>query len=207
MKTLNQHFMVLAFCCEFIRFMNCVWWYLEVLHISHFSSMTVDGGWSSWGGWTTCTKTCEIGTQTRTRSCTQPAPQYDGKTCPEAPMEERVCNTHPCPGKTVIRWGEVKTPSVETSWCLWLFGVGMHPDREITENHFTATENILQKKTFVHPLGFRQNLLREQNGQSRAGYIGPSCPLGKPIRTQNSPHRARSRSLPCNNTSFFFLPS
>ena len=27
------------------------------------------------------------------------------------------------------------------------------PDREITENIFTATENVLRKKTFMHPLG------------------------------------------------------
>ncbi|XP_068740832.1 A disintegrin and metalloproteinase with thrombospondin motifs adt-1-like isoform X4 [Montipora capricornis] len=57
----------------------------------------VDGGWSSWDIWSPCTKTCEFGTQIRTRNCTQPRPQYGGKTCPGAAVEERVCNSHLCP--------------------------------------------------------------------------------------------------------------
>ena len=30
-----------------------------------------------------------------------------------------------------------------------------HPGREITENLFTFSKNILRKKTFVHPLGLQ----------------------------------------------------
>ena len=49
----------------------------------------------------------------------------------------------------------------------------------MTENLFTVRENILRKKTFEHPLGLgEETLLREQNGQSRAVSIVPSCPLG-----------------------------
>lgn len=57
----------------------------------------VNGGWSSWDIWSPCTKTCEFGTQIRKRNCTQPRPQYGGKTCPGAAVEERVCNSHLCP--------------------------------------------------------------------------------------------------------------
>ena len=34
-----------------------------------------------------------------------------------------------------------------------------HADREITENLFTVTENVLQKKTFVHLLGLQRNVI------------------------------------------------
>ena len=47
--------------------------------------------------------------------------------------------------------------------------------------------------------------LRERNGQSRAGSIAPSCPLGQPIRKQNSPHTARSRSLPYNKREYYLV--
>ncbi|KAM7440695.1 hypothetical protein ABFA07_010097 [Porites harrisoni] len=57
----------------------------------------VHGGWSGWGVWTTCTKSCGSGTQTRSRSCTQPRPQHGGKVCPGALKEQRVCNAHSCP--------------------------------------------------------------------------------------------------------------
>ena len=70
-----------------------------------------------------------------------------------------------------------------------------HKDREITKNLFTLAEsNFGEKKTFVHSLELWRNFI----WQSRAGSIAPSCPLGYPIRTQNSLHTARSRSLPYN---------
>ena len=47
----------------------------------------VDGGWSSWGGWASCSQSCGTGSQERSRSCTQPAPKYGGKSCPGAARE------------------------------------------------------------------------------------------------------------------------
>ncbi|XP_067056576.1 coadhesin-like isoform X2 [Acropora muricata] len=60
-------------------------------------SCPVDGGWSNWGAWTTCSKPCESGTQVQRRTCSQPSPQYGGKQCPGEGILERVCNTHSCP--------------------------------------------------------------------------------------------------------------
>ena len=59
----------------------------------------VDGGWSGWGVWSSCSKPCNAGTQGRSRSCTNPRPRNGGKSCPGAANEQRVCNTHSCPGK------------------------------------------------------------------------------------------------------------
>ena len=59
----------------------------------------VNGGWSGWGVWSSCSEPCDAGTQGRSRSCTNPPPRNGGKSCPGAANEQRVCNTHSCPGK------------------------------------------------------------------------------------------------------------
>ena len=53
-----------------------------------------------------------------------------------------------------------------------------HPDRKITENLFTVTENVCERKFSCTRLDFGEILFREQNGQSRADSVAPSCPLG-----------------------------
>lgn len=51
----------------------------------------VHGGFSNWSEFTKCSVMCGIGTRTRKRSCTNPAPKDGGKFCNGA-VEE----THPC---------------------------------------------------------------------------------------------------------------
>lgn len=46
-----------------------------------------DGGWSEWGNWTQCDKTCGTGKQVRERTCTNPPPDVGGKDC-EGPEED-----------------------------------------------------------------------------------------------------------------------
>ena len=59
----------------------------------------MDGGWTNWGAYDTCTKTCGGGTQTRRRSCTNPAPKNGGKSCQGESKEQKKCRTQQCPGK------------------------------------------------------------------------------------------------------------
>ena len=58
----------------------------------------VNGGWSPWGKWCKCSKTCGSGSQYRKRSCTRPPPGYGGKPCVGLDKETRRCNTMRCPG-------------------------------------------------------------------------------------------------------------
>ena len=54
-----------------------------------------------------------------------------------------------------------------------------HKDREITKNIFTLAEsNFSEGKFSCTRLNFGEIYLRERNGQSRAGSITPSYPLG-----------------------------
>lgn len=51
----------------------------------------IDGGWSPWGNWTSCSVTCGNGTQTRTRNCNNPEPQFGGKDC-----QGKIEDSQPC---------------------------------------------------------------------------------------------------------------
>ncbi|XP_052706716.1 A disintegrin and metalloproteinase with thrombospondin motifs adt-1-like [Crassostrea angulata] len=66
----------------------------------------VDGAWSDWSQWSQCSNTCGPGQETRTRTCTNPAPEHGGKPCPGDDSENRPCIG--CPG------GKVVTP-----WSSW----------------------------------------------------------------------------------------
>ena len=62
--------------------------------------LLVDGGYGKWSTWSTCSKTCKEGKQSRTRECNSPVPQYGGKHCQGKPSETVTCNENvPCPSK------------------------------------------------------------------------------------------------------------
>ena len=60
----------------------------------------VDGGYSDFGDWSECSAECDGGTQTRSRTCTNPAPANGGADCVGDSTESRECNTQGCPGKS-----------------------------------------------------------------------------------------------------------
>ncbi|KAJ8042331.1 Hemicentin-1 [Holothuria leucospilota] len=57
----------------------------------------VNGNWAPWSTWSTCTDTCGGGSQTHTRTCTNPAPAWGGMTCAGDDEETTGCNSNPCP--------------------------------------------------------------------------------------------------------------
>ncbi|XP_019904855.2 hemicentin-1 isoform X2 [Esox lucius] len=57
----------------------------------------VDGNWSSWVSWGTCSVSCGGGTRQRTRLCTSPAPQHGGRLCEGVDMHIDFCNSDLCP--------------------------------------------------------------------------------------------------------------
>ncbi|XP_078591867.1 SCO-spondin-like [Branchiostoma floridae x Branchiostoma japonicum] len=58
----------------------------------------VDGGVSEWSGWSNCSLPCGgLGTRTRTRDCSNPAPENGGLDCTAALTETVYCQTPACP--------------------------------------------------------------------------------------------------------------
>ena len=61
----------------------------------------VDGGWSQWNEWDSCSLTCGGGTQVRSRVCDRPKPKNGGKKCTtegSVAMDTQTCNSDSCPG-------------------------------------------------------------------------------------------------------------
>jgi len=65
------------------------------------ASCNIDGGYTEWSKWSTCSATCGGGSHWRSRACTNPVPENDGMTCLEQdlgpPKQTQECNTQECP--------------------------------------------------------------------------------------------------------------
>ncbi|XP_028321569.1 A disintegrin and metalloproteinase with thrombospondin motifs 8-like [Gouania willdenowi] len=58
--------------------------------------IAVHGGWSSWGPWQQCSKTCGGGVEFSYRECSNPVPQNGGNYCEGQRVQYQSCNIQPC---------------------------------------------------------------------------------------------------------------
>ena len=60
--------------------------------------IAVDGGYTEWSEWGECSVSCGGGKRSRSRTCTNPSPQFNGKNCDGlgAARETQECNTDEC---------------------------------------------------------------------------------------------------------------
>jgi len=56
----------------------------------------VNGGYSSWSTYGSCSKSCGGGQQSRIRKCNNPTPTNGGSQCSGVASESKNCNTQPC---------------------------------------------------------------------------------------------------------------
>jgi len=62
----------------------------------------INGGWSGYGSYGSCSKVCGSGTKTRSRSCNNPAPQFGGASCSGSSTSSTSCNTNRCATKSDV---------------------------------------------------------------------------------------------------------
>lgn len=89
---------------EIIRFLQCSEVLAGILFVILFDIFIclVNGGWSIWGTWGSCSLTCGGGSQTRMRTCTSPPPSGGGAACSGSSSQSQLCNTNGCSGKKYI---------------------------------------------------------------------------------------------------------
>ena len=66
------------------------------LHTLTCVALPIDGAWASWGAWSACSAECGPGEQTRSRTCTDPPPQYGGADCSGSEVDEQHCHDAQC---------------------------------------------------------------------------------------------------------------
>jgi cysteine-rich repeat protein len=94
---------------------------------------TISGTWSEYGEWSACSKSCDGGFQTQTRTCTESS---CGNGCTGSAVFSRQCNTQECtpdPNDGICEDGENPNnapndcrtrPSVSSSWSQWCNEIG-----------------------------------------------------------------------------------
>ena len=70
----------------------------------HVRPCPIHGNYSTWSSFGPCSKSCDNGTQTRRRFCTQPSPRFGGRNCSSLGLDDetRLCETQPCPGNSRV---------------------------------------------------------------------------------------------------------
>ena len=87
-----------VFLCLFYSSLDSKAFFLEGEVFLCFAFL-VDGGFSLWSTWTTCSQTCGTGTKSRTRTCDNPVPNYNGQNCTGNFSQAISCKIESCPGK------------------------------------------------------------------------------------------------------------
>ncbi|XP_020617105.1 netrin receptor UNC5A-like, partial [Orbicella faveolata] len=79
---------------------SCLWDHGvgSVWTIFVYRFVEVNGSWSQWSSWQPCSVTCGGGHRTRARTCSNPAPKWNGKYCPGTNISAESCNFHKCKG-------------------------------------------------------------------------------------------------------------
>ena len=65
-------------------------------YTSYPFDIVVHGGWSEWSSYTDCSKTCDEGTKSRSRTCTRPVPSSGGSECDGNASETMNCELKEC---------------------------------------------------------------------------------------------------------------
>ena len=72
------------------------------MHYCSFSWHLVNGGFSDWTAWGPCSAVCDFGQKRRSRTCTNPSPQYGGEECYGRKRQIMDCIVANCSGSSLF---------------------------------------------------------------------------------------------------------
>ena len=104
------------------------------VHCMCFFHRPVEGNYTTWSDWTSCSTTCGVGIKMRNRTCANPTPQFGGKSCEEQGLglatEAAHCYLRQCAGLWTVTWSEFACPVIltkeneQTFHMSWLLALG-----------------------------------------------------------------------------------
>ncbi|XP_071802483.1 A disintegrin and metalloproteinase with thrombospondin motifs 10-like [Asterias amurensis] len=134
----------------------------------------VDGGWSDWT-YSDCSTTCGAGTQTRSRSCTNPSPQGGGSQCPGSNFENGVsCNLQSCSSGTAGAGTITERGTFnggQYSEYVEFLTIPVGTTSVLVTNHNYLTHMAI-KVDDSYVLGYIQELNLPSHGETQQNYLG-----------------------------------
>ncbi|XP_051786484.1 uncharacterized protein LOC127528897 [Erpetoichthys calabaricus] len=100
----NQNQMRFRICTHPESGMRCLGPTADLKPCPNLRECPVNGQWSEWSPWSTCTQLCS-GIKRRIRVCNNPPPSSNGQLCEGTPEETAACSSEHCP--------------IDGSWSLW----------------------------------------------------------------------------------------
>ncbi|XP_078700993.1 uncharacterized protein LOC144927453 [Branchiostoma floridae x Branchiostoma belcheri] len=67
-----------------------------VMDVDRKACTLSSGGWGPWSDWGPCSKTCDLGLQTRTRTCDNPEPSFGQPPCQGSSTDVQICAANNC---------------------------------------------------------------------------------------------------------------
>ena len=110
------------------------------IHLCQLFSLIVDGHWSSWGAFGSCSRSCGGGTQYRRRACNNPAPSGGGKNCPGPSHQSNACNMRACSGEKFHYLREYSRITVNKHASLkqWDLPISRNRGHSLLRNHISS---------------------------------------------------------------------
>jgi hypothetical protein len=145
----------------------------------------------SWGKWSSCSKTCGTGKQTRNAAISKSS--KGGKKCPS--KQEQLCNTDACPiDCTLSSWGEFTKCSKKCN-----VGIQYRMRKIVSNAKFGGKpcQSLFDQKkcnTFLCPINCKLS------AWTSFGKCSTSCGSGIKTRTRDVIHIARHGGTACGNT-------
>ncbi|XP_053382619.1 semaphorin-5A-like isoform X2 [Mercenaria mercenaria] len=72
-----------------------------IVLLAFHSVSSVNGTWSGWSRWGSCSETCGVGIRLKTRICANSNSLILGKRCNGTSVEVGLCNKHACPDNMI----------------------------------------------------------------------------------------------------------